>query len=629
MVAPIDILKQYWGYETFRTPQEGIINSLLEGRDTLALLPTGGGKSICFQVPGLMLDGLCLVISPLIALMRDQVDQLERRGIKAKALFSGMNSREIDITLDNCIYGNIKFLYVSPERLKSPLFLARAEQMKFSMIAIDEAHCISQWGYDFRPPYLDISTFIDSFGISKVIALTATATREVKEDITSKLEMQDPAVFTKSFARDNLSYSVFRLERKREKLLEVLRNVPGSAVVYVRSRKLTEEITAFLRKEGISADYYHAGLRGGDREQKQAQWLSNRIRVMVATNAFGMGIDKPDVRTVIHMDLPDTLEAYYQEAGRAGRDGARAYAILLYNEGDVVSLQSRLENSFISLEQIKRVYQALANNYKLAVGSRVEGSFDFHLDTFRRRFDLPAFEVFNAMKKLQEEGLLVLSESFYHTSQLIFLLNKEELYRFQIAHPNLERVTKTVLRLYGGESFTEYVKIKEGDVASLLKVTLSQVVEWLNLLHKYGVIDYHHTSSNDQLSFVGNRLDTNSLPIDGAKLAQRKSLAMDKARAVIDYVSNDSSCRTRQLQRYFDEISEEDCGICDYCVHKRKKGIGISPERIELILKSQGSQTISDMTLALNTTREELVEAARVLISEGRITLENEMLSLA
>ncbi|MEM9328267.1 MAG: ATP-dependent DNA helicase RecQ, partial [Bacteroidota bacterium] len=489
-MTPRAILSQYWGHESFRPMQEEIVQSVLDGKHTLALLPTGGGKSICFQVPAMMFDGVCIVVSPLIALMRDQVEQLQSRQIKATALYSGMTRREIDITLDNCVYDNVKFLYVSPERLRSSLFLARAERMNVSMLAVDEAHCISQWGYDFRPSYLHIHDFVERRGIDRLIALTATATKRVKEDIVEKLKLVDTQIFTRSFARTNLSYSVFNLENKERKLAEVLTNVPGSSIVYVRSRKMAEVVGRTLRAKGQSTDYYHAGLSATDRERKQDLWRSGKLRVMVATNAFGMGIDKSDVRSVIHLDLPDSLEAYYQEAGRAGRDEQKAYAVLLYDASDVIRLKDQLVRNAVSLASIRRVYQALANYYKLAVGSLPEKSFAFELERFASTYDLSALETFNCMKKLQEAGVLTLSESFFKSSQVMILQRKEDLYRFQVAHPKLDLVIKSLLRLYGGQIFQEFVSIKEGDLAKVLKVSSKQVSDWLDMLVQFEVADY-------------------------------------------------------------------------------------------------------------------------------------------
>ena len=402
-MQPQSILKQYWGYDTFRPLQAEIIQSVLEGRDTLALLPTGGGKSLCFQVPTLMSEGICIVISPLIALMQDQVEQLKRRGISAVGIFSGMHKNQIDIALDNCIYGDIKFLYVSPERLQTKLFIERAKQMKINLLAIDEAHCISQWGYDFRPPYMKIAEFRALLPKVPMIALTATATEEVRADILNRLEMVNPQTFQQSFARANLSYSAFKEDDKERRLMKILQNVQGSGVVYVRNRRRTQEISDLLNKYNIQSTFYHAGLNAQERTKRQENWIKNRVRVIVATNAFGMGIDKPDVRTVVHLDLPDTLEAYYQEAGRAGRDGEKAYTVALYNQSDTENLEKNVLTSYPPLELVRRVYQSLGNLFQLAVGTGEFNSFDFDLLEFQNRFNLPPTDTYFALKILENQ----------------------------------------------------------------------------------------------------------------------------------------------------------------------------------------------------------------------------------
>ncbi len=617
-----EVLKRYWGYDAFRPLQEDIIQSVVDGRHTVALLPTGGGKSVCFQVPALMLEGVCLVISPLIALMRDQVDQLHRRQIKAIAIYSGMGKREIDIALDNCVYGEVKFLYVSPERLKTPLFLARAERMKISMIAIDEAHCISQWGYDFRPPYLEIHDFVERRGIEKVIALTATATKEVKNDIVEKLQLTDAHVFAKSFARPNLSYSVFNTESKEEKLVEILTKVPGSAVVYVRSRKMTEVVARTLRGHGLVADFYHAGLSGEEREKRQTLWITGSLRVIVATNAFGMGIDKPDVRSVVHLDLPDSLEAYYQEAGRAGRDERKAYAVLLYTAADVQRLLDQVAKSHVSLKTIRRVYQALANYYKLAVGSLPDKSMPLEVEQFARTYEIPVLEAFNSLKKLEDKGVVALSESFHHSSQVILLQRKEDLYRFQVAHPRLDRLIKALLRLYGGRLFEEFVSIKEGELGKILNVSRSQIIQWLDLLVQFEVIDYVKQIGGTQLSFILPRMDPNDLPIDEEQLKSRARIASEKAESMIEYAQQQDKCRTRMLQAYFDEQSDEDCGVCDYCVRRKKAGTGISAAELYALLEEHAPIAI-DRIIALKAgwRQEALQVALRVLVEEGKVEI--------
>ncbi len=616
---PIDILNQYWGYNSFRPMQEDIIQSVLDRKDTLALLPTGGGKSICFQVPALALEGICIVISPLISLMRDQVDQLQRRGIKAAAVYSGMSKREIDITLDNCIYGGFKFLYVSPERLKTEIFIERAKQMNINLLAIDEAHCISQWGYDFRPPYLEIASFKNELGIERVMALTATATKEVKEDIAKKLEMKDVQIFQKSFARANLSYSAFKIENKQGKLLEILGNVSGTSVVYVRSRKRTREVAEFLRRNNISADYYHAGLSGKDRADKQSAWINSQIRVMVATNAFGMGIDKSDVRTVIHLDLPDSLEAYYQEAGRAGRDEKKAYAVSLYHPQDVDELKERTDRSIVTLEEIKRTYQALANYFKMAIGSHAFSSFPFNYEQFVNTYNLPVVETYAALKKLSDEGLIQMTEGFYEQSKITFLLDKGETYKFQIANPKLDSLIKTLLRLYGGEVFAGYAKIKEKDIGSLLKTDKVQVRQWLKFLNDNEVIDYQPALDSATITFLTPRLDSEKLPIDNKQIEWRKKLAKEKAEAVVQYMGTDG-CRTQVFQKYFDEETTLTCGICDNDLERKKllKSSEIPVDQVVEVLEAP--RNISELrALMSDYTEDQIMEALRILIEDQKI----------
>ncbi|MEP0987666.1 ATP-dependent DNA helicase RecQ [Ekhidna sp.] len=616
---PSEILLKYWGYTTFRSKQEEIIQSILDDNDTLALLPTGGGKSVCFQVPTLAMEGICIVASPLISLMKDQVEQLQNKGIKAAAIYSGMSRREIDITLDNCIYGNFKFLYVSPERLKTEIFIERARQMNICLLAIDEAHCISQWGYNFRPPYLEIAAFKNELGIGRLIALTATATKEVKADIIEKLEMKDAKVFQKSFARANLSYSAFKLENKEGKMLEILTNVPGTSVVYVRSRKRTKEIADMLNRQQISADYYHAGLLGQQRSEKQSAWINNQVRVIVATNAFGMGIDKSDVRTVIHMDLPDSLEAYYQEAGRAGRDGKKAYAVALFHVQDIDELKDRTDRTIVSLAEIKRTYQALANFYKMAIGSHAYTSFPFNYEQFINTYNLPVVETYAALKKLGDEGLIQMTDGFYEQSKITFLLDKGETYKFQIANPKLDPVIKTLLRLYGGEVFAGYAKIKEKDIGSLLKTDKVQVRKWLKFLNDSEVIDYQSAMDSATITFLTPRLDPEKLPIDSKQIEWRRTLAREKAQAVIDYM-NSTECRTQIFQRYFDEETSLTCGICDNDLEtkKRLKASEIPVEKVEETLDAP--RNITELrALMSGFTQDQIMEALRILIEDKKV----------
>ncbi len=618
-MSSLEILQRYWGYNKFRPVQEEIITSVMEGSDTLALLPTGGGKSICFQVPAMAMEGIAIVISPLIALMKDQVEQLNKRGIKAVAVFSGMSKREIDITLDNCIYGGIKFLYVSPERLRTELFRERAKQMNVNLLAIDEAHCISQWGYDFRPSYLELADFKNELAVKRIIALTATATKEVKEDIIEKLELKTPAVFQKSFARANLSYSVFDLENKDKKLLEILQNVPGSSIVYVRSRKRTKEIASMLRQKKVTADYYHAGLSGKDRSDKQDAWIQSRIRVMVATNAFGMGIDKPDVRTVIHLDLPDSLEAYYQEAGRAGRDLKKAYAVMIFHQLDIEELKERAERNVVPISLIKRTYHALGNFFKLAIGSHAFSSFPFHYDQFIKAFNLPVIETYGALKKLNDEGLIQLNEGFFEPSRIIFLLNKAETYKYQIANPKLDPIIKMLLRLYGGEVFNTYIRVKEQEIAALTKTDAKQVRQSLQFLSDQDVIDYQASIDSPTITFLTPRLDPEKLPIDAKQIARRRKISIDKAQHVLNYIKT-LECRTQVFQHYFDEKSTLTCGICDNDIIKKKTLISaeIPVDQVEEALEAP--RNIGELRALLSKcTQEQIIEAIRMLIEDGKV----------
>ena len=570
MTDPKDILRIHWGFDHFRESQLEIIDSVLRGQNTLALLPTGGGKSVCFQIPGLILEGVTLVVTPLIALMIDQVNELKSKNIKALAIHGGLSPREIDILLDNCIYGDIKFLYVSPERLTSELFLARVEKMVISLFVIDEAHCISQWGHDFRPYYLKIKDFLKLFPIAKMIALTASATEEVKKDIINQLDMEDPKVFKNSYVRSNLSFVVFKGGNKFQKVFEILNKVAGSSIIYVSSRKRAERVARDLNQQGISAQFYHAGLPHNDRYRRQAEWTHSKVRVMVATNAFGMGINKPDVRTVLHLDLPQTLEAYYQEAGRAGRDGSKAYAILFFNEQDIIETEKRIFQSAVDIKFIKHVYQALSNRYKLAIGSGGGLSFDFAYFDFIDDFDLPTCPTIFALRRLENAGLIQLTENIYQKSKISMLMQRENLYQFQIAHSQLDLLIKVLFRLYGGELYTSYTAIDESDIARELKINLKKVKEQLHLLHEYQVIDYRKINFKPQVEFLKGRLDLASLPIKSVDLKKLNKQNVDKFDYVIRYVKTDCVCRTRMLLDYFGERMDFGCGLCDFCLSKIK-----------------------------------------------------------
>ncbi|NHE55667.1 RecQ family ATP-dependent DNA helicase [Cyclobacterium plantarum] len=615
----IATLKKHFGYQDFRPLQEEIVLSAATGLDTLALMPTGGGKSICFQVPALMNPGICLVISPLIALMKDQVDQLRKRGIKAMAIHSGMRKREIDTLLDNCVYGDYKFLYVSPERLKTEIFIERFKKMDVNLIAVDEAHCISQWGYDFRPAYLEIVKIRELAPHVPVIALTASATLAVRKDILEKLHLSNPRVFVQSFARSNLSYVVRWAENKVEQAFSILQKVPGSAIVYLRSRKGTKETAQYLQKLGISATYYHAGLEQNLRNQRQMDWIQGKTRVMVATNAFGMGIDKPDVRVVLHLDLPENLENYYQEAGRAGRDGIKAYAVLIAREQDCLGLTEMAENAYPPEELIKRVYQCLANYYRIAVGSAQMSSFDFDFPDFVDTYALDVKLAYNAIKVLQEEGLLLFSESVFLPSSLHFLVSQTKIYEAQIAYATLDPLIKLLLRLYGGELFVNYIRIQENKIAQLMQISEKEVGKMLLKLEDLGLAAYSGKKDKPQVTFLTPRLDAGSLPLDKKRIALRRTRAREKAAQMIAYVKNNKICRTAVILDYFEEKNDFTCGICDTCIQKKKE------KEAEAINKRIGEKILKTLAEGEAFSLEELIQLAGERLSEHTVGLIREM----
>ncbi len=614
--------------------QEDIIQSVLDGHDTLALLPTGGGKSICFQVPAMLMDGMCVVISPLIALMSDQVDQLKKRGIRAASLYSGQPHREIDVLLDNCIGGHMKFLYVSPERLKSEIFVERLKQMNVSMIAVDEAHCISQWGFDFRPSYLDINSIYPYIENAKKIALTATATKETKKDICEKLSFQNPNTFQKSFARKNLSYSAFQIENKGPKMLEILRNVKGSAIVYVRSRRETENVSRFLYQNQITCDFYHAGLDSKTRARKQQEWIENRRRVMVATNAFGMGIDKPDVRVVVHLDLPDSLEAYYQEAGRGGRDEKRAFSVLLYSQTDVYNLKKNEERRNPPLEFVQRVYQSIANYLKLAVGSSEFQSFNFELKVFADTYNLNALDTHYAVLKLQEMGLININDNMGRASSAKISTNQNELYKFMIANSNMEPVMKALLRLYGGILYTDFTHIYEFEIAKLCKSNQSDIIQKLKSLHKMDIIIYDQLKTKPQLTYLTPRLEISALKRPYKQAMERRKIIHEKIEAMTRYAENNSICRTRIFQEYFDEVTYINCGTCDVCINAKKKenmhdALDVTKSKILENLKYLPSQ-LDELKIQIQVNDDFLYsEAIRELIDEEKVLLNGMKVSLS
>ncbi|MGB1206594.1 MAG: RecQ family ATP-dependent DNA helicase [Chitinophagales bacterium] len=623
------ILKNNWGYDSFRPLQEDIINSVLQGYDTLALMPTGGGKSICFQVPALAKEGICLVISPLIALMKDQVYNLQRRNIKAEAIFSGMSKRQIERILDNCMLGKVKFLYVSPERLENQVFQERLKNMNVCLVAIDEAHCISQWGYDFRPSYMKIADIRKFLPEIPFLALTATATTQVEKDIQEKLHFKEQKVFKKSFRRKNLSYSVFFEENKMQKLEHILKRVKGSGIVYVRNRKQTQDVAEILRKKGIKADYYHAGLNGQKRSWKQDAWIKNNIRIMVCTNAFGMGIDKPDVRVVVHIDLPESLEAYYQEAGRAGRDEKKAYAVLLYNEADKIKLKDNFNNSFPTLEIIRQTYQALGNHYQIAIGAGQYQSFNFDIRSFCQNYQLRPILAFNSLKLLEESGYVEMSEAVFSPSKLMFIVNREEIYKVEVAHRNVEPYLKAILRTYGGV-FEEYIAIDERVIGKSLRTSVKNIVQALKYLHKYKLLDYIPQTDKPRLTFLRERVERKRLKLDQKLYDFRKEVRANNIKAVISYADNSERCRSQQLVAYFGELKSETCNVCDICLERKKKGTAEADfDKLGQIVKAEIKKyeflSIYNLTQKLEKYRpEKLIDVVRWLIDNEAIEIDKE-----
>jgi len=549
--------------------QEEIIRSVMDGNDTLALLPTGGGKSICYQVPALAMEGLCLVITPLISLMKDQVEHLKHKGIKAVAIYSGLNHYEIDIAFNNCIYGSVKFLYISPERLETEKFRDMLRRVKVCLIAVDEAHCISQWGYDFRPPYLKIADIRQFLPRIPVLAVTATATPEVVKDIQLKLNFTSENVFQISFARKNLTYFVIKEDDKLGKLLRIVNKLKGSGIIYVRSRRKTSEIALFLEKNNISTCFYHAGLDYQTRDRRQNAWMREQCRIIVATNAFGMGIDKPNVRFVIHLDLPESLEAYFQEAGRAGRDESDARAILLYENLDVIDAQNNFLQSFPEPEVIKSVYQALGNYYQLAVGSGKNISFDFELNAFANNYQFKIPVVFNSLKFLEKEGYISFSDPFDLSSKIMFLLKKDDLYRFQVENIKYDKFIKLILRSYSGV-FTDFVKINEAELANRADVSKEDVINILKKLHLKEVLVYIPQKSLPQIVYNNERTDIKNVVISPENYLQRKEDAQRRLQSVIDYATNNQYCRNQLLLKYFGELDGKRCGKCDVCIKRNK-----------------------------------------------------------
>ncbi len=622
----LDILKQYWGYDAFRGIQKEIIESVAGGKDTLGLMPTGGGKSITFQVPTLAMEGICIVITPLIALMKDQVSNLKDKGIKAAGIYSGMSQTEIQVTLDNCIFGGYKFLYVSPERLTSELFCNKLKKMSVCLIAVDESHCISQWGYDFRPAYLEIAAIRELAPHAPILALTATATPSVVNDIQEKLHFKEKHVFRMSFERKNLAYIVHETDDKEGLTLKTLQAISGSAIVYARSRKRTREMANFLNRNGVTATYYHAGLNHLTKDQRQAEWKSGQVRVMVATNAFGMGIDKPDVRLVMHIDLPDSIEAYFQEAGRAGRDGELARAILFYSPSDQAKLKKRIQDSFPEKEYIRTVYEHIQYYYQMAMGDGQDCIYDFNLEEFCVRFKHFPIRAHHALNLLTQAGYLEYTEEQENTSRLIFLARRDELYQLSKMGADAEHLLQLILRSYTG-LFTDYAYINEQSLAIRSGLTRERVYELLVFFAKRKIIDYIPRKKNPFIIYTQARLPKEKIKLSKEVYEDRKQSYIKRIEAILDYVTDHTHCRSKQLLRYFGEKLETSCGLCDICGKKQKKQL--SEKEVEsittkiLLLLENGPFTITAICEHLQLDSNATTTVLRVLADEGLINHSN------
>ena len=628
-----EILKQYWGYDSFRDLQEEIITSIGEGKDTLGLMPTGGGTSITFQVPALAQEGICIVITPLIALMKDQVQNLRKREIKALAIYSGMTRQEILTQLENCILGNYKFLYISPERLDTEIFRTKLRSMKVSMITVDESHCISQWGYDFRPAYLKIAEIRELLPEVPVLALTATATPEVVTDIQARLKFREGNVFRMSFERKNLAYIVRKTDNKTKEILYILQRISGSAIIYVRNRRRTKEITELLMNEGITADFYHAGLDNAVKDLRQKRWQSGEVRVMVATNAFGMGIDKPDVRIVLHLDLPDSPEAYFQEAGRAGRDGEKAYAVILYSKSDKTTLHKRVVDTFPDKEYILNVYEHLQYYYQMAMGDGFQCIREFNLEEFCRKFKYFPVPVDSALKILTQAGYLEYTDEQDNSSRILFTIRRDELYKLREMGKEAEALIQSILRSYTGV-FTDYAYISEESLAIRTGLTRQQIYNILVTLTKRRIVDYIPRKKTPYIIYTRERLELRFLHIPPSVYEERKARYEARIKAMEEYVTTENVCRSRMLLRYFGEKNEHNCGQCDVCLSKRTTD-NLSEKSYEevkrkiLDLLSHSPLTPAETADQIKAEKEDIGQVIRYLLDEGELKMQDGMLHIS
>lgn len=619
-----DILKKYWGYDDFRPMQREIIESVMSGRDTLALMPTGGGKSIIYQLPTLANEGLCIVVTPLIALMKDQVDRLRRRGIQAVAIHSGVAARQIDIALDNCVYGDVKFLYLAPERLASETFRLRVQRMNVSLLAVDEAHCISQWGYDFRPSYLRIAELRRLIPDTPVLALTASATPTVAEDIMRHLRFAEPNIMRSSFSRPNLSYAVRHVDDKNGQLMRIINNVDGSGIIYVRLREAAEKVAAYLQENGVSASYYHGGLPHAERSIRQDEWVSGKTRIMVATNAFGMGIDKADVRFVIHYSMCDSLESYYQEAGRAGRDGKRSYAVLLVAPDDDSRVRKRFEQEFPKLEIVKSIYERVCSYLQVAIGDGYQASFVFNIHDFCAREHLYGGTVVSALKLLQQNGYLTLTEESENPARLMFRVSRDDLYKLRLERNSFDAILRTILRLYDG-IFTEFRAIDEFQIATASERPQEEVHYLLKSLWRMHVIRYIPANTSPMIFFDEERLPLENVYIAPETYSRRKELMTERFENMLHYANNESECRSMIIERYFGDENSSPCGVCDVCLkNRRKKPAAEIGEADILSAIDAGTATVKELVDEFRCESEIIITVIKRMLGDGRIAMDDE-----
>ena len=623
----LDTLKKYWHYDSFRPMQKEAIESILSGRDTLVLMPTGGGKSIIYQLPTLAIDGLCIVVTPLIALMKDQVDRLRRMGIPAVAVHSGMTPRQIDIALDNCIYGDIKFLYVAPERLSSEMFRLRIDRMNVTLLAVDEAHCISQWGYDFRPSYLRIAELRRLMPDTPILALTASATPRVSKDIMERLNFAEPNVLQASFLRPNLSYSVRQTEDKEGQLLRIVNNVPGCGIVYVRMRKTAEQVAQFLIEQGFSAAYYHGGLPNAERTIRQDEWVSGKSRIMVATNAFGMGIDKRDVRFVVHYTMSDSLESYYQEAGRAGRDGERSYAVILMSATDNDRIINTFEKEFPDIEVIRSIYHDLCSYLGVAIGDGKEASFVFNIFDFCKRYKQPLATVMSAIKLLQLNGYMTFVEDCEHPARLMFMVTRDELYNIKLQSPKEEDILRSILRLYTGV-FSDFRPIDEMEIASFSKHSHEDVHALLKQLWRSNIIRYIPTNHDPLIFLDEERLPARDVYIAPETYSHRKELMLERFNHLLHYANEEQECRSRVIEQYFCDKMSEPCGICDNCLARKRREKSTSANYEEQILSLLATEpmTIKELIAQIKGNEQNIIEVVRRLTEKGKVSADGSKL---